>query len=176
MECTHSRACATGDSGFTLIELITVMIVVGILAVAAMPRFFDNVFDERGFHDAVKAAVQHARRVAVASRRYVCVTTTPGSGAAGIVAISIDPTVPEANTPAVACSTAVPLPAPGRECSPVVANQVCAPVGVTLGGNSVVFDPLGRSVTAAKGVAAALGITVTNQPAITIAPATGWVQ
>ena len=54
-------------AGFTLVELITVMILVGILAVVAIPRMIVRTFDERGFHDAVKAAVQHARRVAVAS-------------------------------------------------------------------------------------------------------------
>jgi MSHA pilin protein MshC len=51
------HAEVSGEDGFTLVELIVVMIVVGILAVAAMPRFFDNVFDERGFHDAAKSAV-----------------------------------------------------------------------------------------------------------------------
>ena len=166
---------APREDGFTLVELIVVMIVVGILAVAAMPRFFDNVFDERGFHDAAKSAVQHARRVAVASRRYVCVTTTPGAAAAGTVAISMDTNLPESNTTPVNCAVPVALPSPGRGCA--ATNQVCAPNGVTLGGSSVFFDPLGRSVTSAKAVqAAALSITVTNQTPITIQPETGWVQ
>lgn len=167
--------CTTREAGFTLVELIVVIILVGILAVAALPRFFDNVFDERGFHDAAKATVQHARRVAVASRRYVCVTITPGAGAAGIVAISMDTNLPESNTNPVSCTVPVALPTPGRGCS--ATNQVCAPNGVTLGGSSAFFDPLGRSVTAAKAVqGAALSITVTNQAAITIQPETGWVQ
>jgi MSHA pilin protein MshC len=166
-------------AGFTLVELITVMILVGILSVVAIPRMIDRTFDERGFHDAVKAAVQHARRVAVASRRYVCVTTTAGVGAAGILSIDIEATMPENAGANVACGAPVPLPSPGRECLPEVPNQVCAPVGVVLGGNSVIFDPLGRSVTAARAVqAAALTINVAspNQPGITIQPETGWVQ
>ncbi len=167
--------CGKWGKGFTLVELVVVIILVGILAVAAMPRFFDNVFDERGFHDATKAAVQHARRVAVASRRYVCVTTTPGTAAAGIVALSMDTALPEAATAAVNCTVPVALPAPGRGCA--ATNQVCAPKGVTLGGSSAIFDPLGRSVTVAKAVqAGALSITVTNQTPIAIQPETGWVQ
>jgi MSHA pilin protein MshC len=166
---------APRGKGFTLVELVVVMVIVGILAVAAMPRFFDNVFDERGFHDAAKAAVQHARRVAVASRRYVCVTITPGVAAAGIVAIAMDTTAPESSTIAVSCTVPVALPSPGRGCA--ATNQVCAPNGVSLGGSNVFFDPLGRSVTSIKAVqAAALRITVTNQVPITIQPETGWVQ
>jgi MSHA pilin protein MshC len=165
-------------AGFTLVELVTVLIIVGILAVVAIPRFMDHTFDERGFHDAVKAAVQHARRVAVASRRFSCVTVTPGTGSAGIVAISRDTTAPE-SVGAVACATAVPLPAPGRGCA--ATNQVCAPNGVTLcvpgpGCNSLIFDPLGRSVTAPNVLAAVVTLTVPNQTDITIQPETGYVQ
>ena len=170
----HLRACQRQESGFTLVELIIVIILTGILAVAAIPRFFDRTFDERGFHDAVKAAVQHARRVAVASRRFVCVTTTAGTGASAVVSISIDTTLPEAAAGNVSCTTSVPLAAPGRGCA--ASNEVCAPAGVTLGGDSIIFDPLGRSVTAARAVAGVLGITVSNSPNIAIQPDTGWVQ
>ncbi len=111
----------------------------------------------------------------MASRRYVCVTTTPGVAVAGTVAISMDTNLPESNTTPVNCAVPVALPSPGRGCA--ATNQVCAPNGVTLGGSSVFFDPLGRSVTSAKAVqAAALSITVTNQTPITIQPETGWVQ
>ena len=163
------------ESGFTLVELVSVMILIGILAVFVMPRFFDNTFSERGFYDGVKAAVQHARRTAVASRRFVCVRVAAGVGAAGVVAVTLDPVLPEAAA-AVNCTTPVALPAP----SACAANQVCAPKGVTLGpaaGVSVIFDALGRSVTVAKVVQAApLKITVSNQSDLTIESETGWVR
>ena len=49
--------------------------------------------------------------------------------------------------------------------------------GVTLGGSSLIFDPLGRLVTSAKAVqGAVLSITVSNQTDITVQPETGYVQ
>lgn len=163
------RRCASG--GFTLVELVVVLIVVGILAVAALPRFFGNEFSERGFHDGVKAAIQHARKVAVASRRYVCV-----AAAANGVTLNMDVRLPEdpaAN--AVVCGTALNLPVPQQNCA---ANRVCAPAGVVLGGAAgVIFDPLGRPVDANKVVlGAATTITVSNQPNIVIQADSGWVQ
>lgn len=173
--CSGCGVAANRVSGFTLVELITILVLVGILAVAAMPRFFGTTFDERGFHDGVKAAVQHARRVAVASRRYVCVTTTSGAGVAGNVALTIDPTLPESASGAVACVTPLALPVPRP--APCAANAVCAPNSVTVGGANVIFDPLGRSVTTARSVqAAALAITITNQPNVTVQAETGLVQ
>ncbi|MDO8311366.1 MAG: prepilin-type N-terminal cleavage/methylation domain-containing protein [Sideroxyarcus sp.] len=60
------------NRGFTLVELITVMVIVGILAVAALPRFFDrNTFEERGTADQVKAALRYAQKVAIAQHRPV---------------------------------------------------------------------------------------------------------
>lgn len=172
------RSAALGcHAGFTLVELITVMIAVGVLAVFAVPRAFDRSFDERGFHDAVKVTVQHARRVAVASRRHVCVTTTPGVGAAARVALGIDTALPEAGSASVACGSPIDLPSSERGCDPPVGNALCAPAGVTLAGDSVVFDPQGRSVTAEKSVQPApLTITVAGLAPITVAPETGWVQ
>jgi MSHA pilin protein MshC len=161
-------------AGFTLVELITVMIITGVLAVVALPRMLDRTFDERGFHDAAKAALQHARRVAVASRHFACATVSAGTGPAGLVALNMDTTAPE-SVVTVSCTSAIALPVPGSGCA--ASNQVCAPSGVTLGGSSLIFDPLGRSVDSSKNVqASALSLTISNQPDVTVQPETGYVQ
>lgn len=157
--------------GFTMIELVTVMILVGILAFVAIPRLSDTTFKERGFHDAVVAAIAHARRVAVASRRFVCVSV---NGGAGTVSLTRDETLPE-SVVAVNCAATLALPGTSSGCA---ANAVCAPAGITLNGGattSLIFDPLGRSVTAPNTVAAAISIA-TAHANIAVHGETGYVQ
>jgi MSHA pilin protein MshC len=63
--------------GFTLVELIMVMVIVGILGAVVAPRFFDaNVFKSRGFADQVQTSLRYAQKIAIAQRGFVCVTFT----------------------------------------------------------------------------------------------------
>ena len=66
--------------GFTLVELVVILIVLGILAVFAMPRFAGREpFDARAFHDSTLAALRYAQKTAIAQRRPVCVSFSANS-------------------------------------------------------------------------------------------------
>lgn len=54
--------------GFTLVELICALVILGIVVAIGAPRLIDNrVFTERGYSDEIAGALRHAQRVAIAS-------------------------------------------------------------------------------------------------------------
>jgi MSHA pilin protein MshC len=139
-----SRSPQNRQSGFTLVELIVVMIVIGIMAVVVMPRFdLLKGYDEVGFRDKVRSTLEYARKSAVAQRRNVRVTLAGNN-----LTLKVDNDIPE-GAGAGAYPRDLDLPAADRACGGTT-NQVCAPSGVTLAGPATLtFTPLGAPSAAA---------------------------
>lgn len=124
--------------GFTLVEMVVVIIILGILAVVVMPRLSNQgAFDARGFSDELAALVRFGQKVAIAQHRNVYVVTSAGSAS-----LCFD----------AACSQPVPNPAGGN-------FTKAAPSGVGLAGSSLSFDALGRPSASATFTVSASGFT-----------------
>jgi MSHA pilin protein MshC len=88
--------------GFTLIELIMVVVMLGVLAVFAAPRLFNSGdFKARGFHDETLALLRFAQKTAIAQRRTVCVALNDTG-----VTLTIDSATPPDGT----CDAALAAP------------------------------------------------------------------
>lgn len=67
--------------GFTLLELICVIVILGILAATAAPKLMGpSAFDARGYADEVAGAIRESEAVARASQCAVQLSIRPGSG------------------------------------------------------------------------------------------------
>lgn len=151
-----------------MIELISVMLIVGILAVVALPRFsLLDGFNEIGYRDKVKATLEYARKSAVAQRRNVCVALVTNG-------LTLTRDVRDPDTNAVDC-TQVPTPNINRLQLPApdtaAGNEIRPRGNVTLTGTAMlIFSPLGRpSATATYTVSGGGG-------AITVEAETGYVR
>lgn len=62
------RTTVTAQRGFTLVELIMVIVLISIISSVALPRFFSrNDFNERALFDDTLNAIRYAQKLAVAT-------------------------------------------------------------------------------------------------------------
>ena len=74
-----SNICLRRTHGFTMVELIAVLLLVGVLAVVALPRLNGALaLRSAGWRDQVKAGVLHARTLARGHRRLACLSLATG--------------------------------------------------------------------------------------------------
>ena len=169
-----SNSCVNDNQrGFTLVELIMTLVIVGILAVFVAPRFFDsNVFQSRGFADQVQASLRYAQKIAIAQHRFVCVAFTSSS-------ITL--------TQGVNAACGGNLTSPTGDATYSISNNN-VPITAPAAGDFISFDCLGRpravgntAATCAPGnivdvLTANQEVQIQGAPAITIERETGYVH
>lgn len=169
------RTTRVRPGGFTIVELVVVIVIAGILAAFATARFVGRGgFESRAYFDQAITVVRLAQKTAIAQRRNVVVVITTDRIAVCYIA---------------ACGVGQRVAAPlnlnatgGNAASNCLndAEWLCAgrPAGVTaLGSTSanITFDALGRpSTTATITIAGAEAGDMTRQ--IIIEPETGYVR
>lgn len=152
--CGGFLSCWFGMRGFTQVELIVVIVIVGVLALAVIPRFSgDSGFEARAFRDSVVAGLRYAQKSAVAARRTTCATFSAAPA-------RVDFRISNGNG-AVDCVQGLPLIGPDNRQLQVTAANMVAFVALPA---DVVFDGAGRplraSVFSVSGLDASLMVTV----------------
>lgn len=116
------------QQGFTLIELIVTMIIIGILAVTILPRMsLLGSFDARGYGDQIAAWLRYAQKSALAQRRMISLDLS-----------SSPPTL--RHSTATACNTSgTAMSGPPGWRAPAGTTTLVNSLG-----NTICFDTLGR--------------------------------
>jgi MSHA pilin protein MshC len=148
--------------GFSLLELVAVLLIVGILSIVAIARMSGGFATTRGVFDQLLAQAQYARKVAIAQRRPVFVRV--GATQARLC-----------YSAAGACSGGDGVASPNGE----VPFKVDIPAGTAVSAMTFQFDALGRTRDAAGALTTApLVLTVTGDGSLqfTIEHDTGYVR
>lgn len=123
-------------AGFTLVELIVMIVILGTISAVAIPRFFDlRGFQQRGYFDETVSAVRYAQKLAVGSGCDVQVTL----GAAGF-------NLQQRTSCDTSSAFTLAVPHPSKAGSFAAAP----PAGVSLSAATLVFTPLGQAANTAR--------------------------
>lgn len=149
-------------AGFTLVELVATMMLVGILAAVAFPRMDINVYRELAFRDQVLSALRFAQKAATSHRRLVCVAFTASSVSLSMATVN----------GASACNTALSLPVgagsvQSGDATSVVFNPLPA---------DFFFQPDGRATSDGAGANVIDALLTIGDQNITIFGTSGYVQ
>jgi MSHA pilin protein MshC len=158
---------AAPSNGFTMTELVIVIVLLAIVSVYAASRLNRSTFETRAVYDQLAAQLAHARRTAIAQRRPVCVHLT----AAQSVLFYGDA------TPACPGGNGVPSPS-GTTPFTVGAGSTVFSAAPALP-QVLRFDAAGRYLTATGGVPlSSLVLTVTGDGALqlTVERESGYVH
>lgn len=152
------------QAGFTLVELIAILIVVGVLAVVAMPKLdAGSSLRNDAARDEVLAALRLAGQTAQSHRRLVCAEVTSSAVTLRIASAR----------GATACDTAYAGP-DGQ--AAFTANAGGATLSLAPAG-TLYFQPDGRVTSDGAGAtSSSRTLTVSNASSITIAGETGYVR
>jgi MSHA pilin protein MshC len=154
--CRKSSDAVKRAAGFTMVELITIMIILGILAAVAIPRMTGtNEFRAVEFHDRTVAALRFAQKAAVSHRRMVCVAFS-----ATTVTLTID------HDRSGDCNNRA-LNLPGSNTHVLTSSDT----------TNAVFNPVPAGFNfLPNGTGADRTLEIAGQPNISVAGATGYVN
>ena len=158
------RGAYSRGGGFTLVELIVVMVMVAVLAVVALPRMQDNTaLRSASWRDQVLTALRHAQQTAVGHRRLVCASVANGA---------VTLTLATAN-PATSCAGAWP----GPDGDSRWAHEATGIVTTASPAGTVYFQPSGRITSDGAGAGALnASIAIAGETAIVVVGETGHVE
>lgn len=150
------------EYGFTLVELVAVMVITGIIAAIAAPRFIGvDAFDARGSYGTLTSALRYAQKTAIAQRRNVYVNMNSSTR---VVCLGYTSD----------CSSAVIDPATQAAYSKSLSSNV----SITASTTPLGFDGLGRPVPNATATFTINNAVVPSESirTITVEADTGYVR